>query len=147
MSSGAGDRWWEQALLSGAPVMLFAVDRQWRILFANGEFERHFPVDGTTDIGRSLWELLPGIQGTLIERNYREAMTTNTEREFMAKGFSGWYRTHIRPFPDGLLASLTDVTEQKAAEEQASQLAAEQSMLRRVAEAVVRGTEPGSCLR
>ena len=78
-----------------------------------------------------------------IERNYREAMTTNTEREFVAKGFSGWYRTHIRPFPDGLLASLTDVTEQKAAEEQASQLATEQSMLRRVAEAGVRGTEPG----
>jgi diguanylate cyclase (GGDEF)-like protein len=142
VSSGERDRWWEDALLSAAPVMLFAVDREWRILFANGEFERHFPVDGTADLGRSLWELLPRINGTLIERNYREAMATNTEREFMAKGFSGWYRTHIRPFPQGLLASLTDITEQKAAEEQASQLAAEHGMLRRVAEAAVRGTEP-----
>ena len=144
MSSGERDRWWEDALLSAAPVMLFAVDREWRLLFANGEFERHFPVSGSTDLGRSLWELLPKIRGTLIERNYREAMTSNAEREFMAKGFSGWYRTHIRPFPQGLLASLTDVTEQKAAEEQASKLAAEHGMLRRVAEAVVRGTEPGA---
>lgn len=142
MSFGRRDRWWEDALLSAAPVMLLAVDREWRILFANGEFERHFPVDGTADIGRSLWELLPKIRGTLIERNYREAMASNAEREFMAKGFSGWYRTHIRPFPEGLLASLFDITEQKAAEEQASQLAAEHGMLRRVAEAVVRGTEP-----
>ena len=60
----------------------------------------------------------------------------------MAKGFSGWFRTHIRPFPEGLLASLIDITEQKAAEEQASHLAAEHGMLHRVAEAVVRGTEP-----
>ena len=142
MSFGRRDRWWEDALLSAAPVMLFAVDREWRILFANGEFERHFPVDGTADIGRPLWELLPKIRGTLIERNYREAMVSNGEREFVAKGFSGWYRTHIRPCPEGLLASLVDITEQKAAEEQASQLAAEHGMLRRVAEAVVRGTEP-----
>ena len=142
VSSDQRDRWWEEAVLSAAPVMLFAVDREWRILFANGEFERHFPVDGTADVGRSLWELLPRINGTLIERNYREAMSTNTEREFVARGFSGWYRTHIRPFPHGLLASLFDITEQKAAEEQASQLAAEQGMLHRVAEAVIRGTEP-----
>jgi diguanylate cyclase (GGDEF)-like protein/PAS domain S-box-containing protein len=142
MTPGQQERWWEEALLSAAPVMLFAVDRQWRVLFANGEFERHFPISGTTDLGRTLWELLPRINGTMIERNYREAMASNEEREFMAKGFSGWYRTHIRPFPDGLLASLTDITEQKAAEEQASLLAAEHGMLHRVAEAVVRGTEP-----
>jgi diguanylate cyclase (GGDEF)-like protein/PAS domain S-box-containing protein len=140
---GESDRWWEEALLSAAPVMLIAVDREWRILFANGEFERHFPVS-RADLGRSLWDVLPRIRGTLIERNYREAMELDEEREFKAKGFSGWYRTHIRPFPRGLLASLTDITEQKAAEEQASQLAAEHGMLHRVAEAVVRGAEPAA---
>ena len=60
--------------MTSAPVMLFAVDREWRILFANGEFERHFPISGTADLGRTLWELLPRINGTMIERNYREAM-------------------------------------------------------------------------
>ncbi len=138
------DRWWEDALLSAAPAMLLAVDREWRILFANQEFERHFPVSGTADLGRPLWDVLPRITGTLIERNYRAAMELDEEREFVAKGFSGWYRTHIRPFPRGLLASLTDVTEQKAAEERASQLAAEHGMLHRVAEAVVRGIEPAA---
>jgi diguanylate cyclase (GGDEF)-like protein/PAS domain S-box-containing protein len=142
VSSSRQDTWWEEALLTAAPVMLFAVDREWRILFANGEFERRFPISGTTDIGRTLWELLPRISGTLIERNYREAMATNEEREFMAKGFTGWYRTHIRPFPEGLLVSLSDITEQKSAEERASHLAAEHAMLHRVAEAVVRGTDP-----
>ncbi len=142
MSDQQHDRWWEQALLTAAPVMLFAVDRDWRILFANGEFERRFPISGTTDIGRTLWELLPRINGTMVERNYREAMERDEEREFMAKGFTGWFRTHIRPFPQGLLVSLFDITEQKAAEEQASHLAAEHGMLHRVAEAVVRGTEP-----
>ncbi|MGI8715375.1 MAG: diguanylate cyclase domain-containing protein, partial [Solirubrobacteraceae bacterium] len=61
---------------------------------------------------------------------------------FVVRGHFGWFRGRVRPFAEGLLVSLFDVTEQKVAELQASQLAAEQGMLRRVAEAVVRGTAP-----
>ncbi|MGI8712050.1 MAG: PAS domain-containing protein, partial [Solirubrobacteraceae bacterium] len=137
----AGQSWWEQSLLVAAPVPIFAVDREWRIVYANGDCRQRFAISDA-DLGGSVWDAFPETVRAHTEPYARAGLIDGEESEFVVRGHFGWFRGRVRPFAEGLLVSLFDVTEQKVAELQASQLAAERGMLRRVAEAVVGGTAP-----
>jgi diguanylate cyclase (GGDEF)-like protein len=142
VSPQRSDLWWTEPLLTAAPVPIFAVDREWRMVYANDDCRRRFAITDA-DLGGSAWDAFPAAVRAHAERYARAAMVDGDETEFVVRGHFGWFRGRIRPFPEGLLVSLFDVTEQKIAELHASRLAAEQGMLRRVAEAAVRGIAQG----
>ncbi|MBV9819230.1 MAG: diguanylate cyclase [Solirubrobacterales bacterium] len=132
-------------MLDAAPVALAAIDRDWRLVYANGDYRRRFGISDE-DIGQTIWDRLPVLIGSHSEPHLRAVMRDDEEHEYVVDGVGGWYRVHICPREEGLLVSLVDVTEHRRAELRAARLADAQTMLRRVAEAAVRSAPTAELL-
>ena len=106
------------AVLEGIGEGFFALDAQWRFTAFNGAAEQIFGLSRADVIGKTLWEVSPGIVGTEFERRYRAVMSERTRQEFEAYSIKRPDRYHeIRAFPfgDGMGAAFRDVTDRRLA--------------------------------
>ena len=108
----------------------FSVDRDWRITYANQRAAEAIrgAARGQPDelLGRSLWEVIPELEGTLFGSLHRRAMAE--ERPLHLEAFfppwDRWFDVHDYPSEYGLSIYFQDVTERKRGEEERGALLA-----------------------
>ncbi|WP_436923360.1 bacterio-opsin activator domain-containing protein [Halosimplex amylolyticum] len=91
------------------------LDDDWRITYLNSRAEAI--VGRSTDelVGEDIWEMFPEAEGTVVEREYREALESQTVRTFETydERTDSWLEVTVFPAADGLSVSLRDVTDEK----------------------------------
>jgi serine phosphatase RsbU (regulator of sigma subunit)/PAS domain-containing protein len=122
-------------VLESMNAAFFALDRDWRFDYVNAEAERLLVRPRDELLGGSIWERFPDAVGTEFEDEYRAAVASGRERVFEAyfPPLQAWYEVRAWPSPDGLSVYFIDVSERRAAEEQARRGAARLSVIARAA--------------
>jgi PAS domain S-box-containing protein len=122
-------------VLESMNAAFFALDRDWRFAYVNAEAERLLLRPREELLGGSIWELFPDSVGTEFEEHYRAAASSARERVFEAyfAPLSAWFEVRAWPSPDGLSVYFLDVSERKAAEEQARRGAERLAVIARTA--------------
>jgi PAS domain S-box-containing protein len=100
---------------------LCTIDRNWRFTFLNREAERQVGRSRESQIGQRIWDVYPDMLGSVFETSYRHAMASGETVEFEAwfEPLSSWFSVRAYPAPQGLAIYFYNVTEQRAAREQA----------------------------
>ena len=96
-----------------------ALDHQWRITYVNQETARLNGQKPEDIIGKTHWEQWPWSVGTLVEREYRRAVTERVAVHFevLYEPLNLWLEIHAYPSVDGLSIYFRDVSEQKQIEQ------------------------------
>jgi PAS domain S-box-containing protein len=100
----------------------FSLDRSWRFDYVNAEAVRLLGRSRAELRGGEIWELFPAAVGSPFEEHYRGAAATGEPRIFEAyypAPLDAWYEVRAYPGPDGLSVYFVEVTERRAAQEQA----------------------------
>ncbi len=100
----------------------FALDRSWRFTYVNREGERVLRLPSSRLLGKSIWELFPGADGTEFGVEYRRAVDERRSVEFTAfyPPLQSWFEVRAHPSDDGLTVYFHDVTARREAEEEAT---------------------------
>jgi diguanylate cyclase (GGDEF)-like protein/PAS domain S-box-containing protein len=109
----------QSAILDSIGDAFFAVDSQWRITYANRK-ARAFIGQATQDIvGKTLFELTPGILASPYFPSYQKAMAgrENVFFEAFSETLDAWIEVRIYPGDDGLSIYVHDITAKRCAEE------------------------------
>jgi len=105
---------------------VFGLDSEWRFTYLN-DTARDVVVDaaseGTTPddlVGRTIWEVIPELEGTPFETQYRDAMRTQERTTFDAwyDPLDVWFEVRVYPSESGLSVCFRDVTERRHRQEQ-----------------------------
>jgi len=106
------------AMLESIGDAFFAVDPDWRVIYANRKAASFAGVDLHAGLGRKLLEVLPLLEGTESMARYREAMASGDACVFETRWASGdWYEVRVYPSEDGLSVYFHEVTGKRVAAE------------------------------
>jgi len=106
-----------RAVLETTGEHVLAVDREWQLTYIN----RPRPEETMEEVvGRSLWDYMPELVGTVFEQEYRKAMEERSTRRFEGYFVSAkkWFACTAYPTDSGLLILAQDVTEKHAIDDQ-----------------------------
>jgi len=108
-----------RAMLARISEAFVAVDREWRITYANEQIAALSRFDAAELIGRDLWEVFPGLAESKFGRVYREAMESGqvTRLEDHYQPLDRWFHANAYPAADGLSIFALDVTEKRIQQE------------------------------
>ena len=108
-----------RAMLARISEAFVAVDREWRITYANEQIAALSEFDAANLIGRDLWEVFPGLAESKFGRLYREAMESGrvTRLEDHYQPLGRWFHANAYPSPDGLSIFALDVTDKRVQQE------------------------------
>lgn len=105
------------AMLEHIGDAFFAVDRDWRILYANRKAAAFVGIETTDGIGRPLLEVAPQLEGSALLAHYRSAMASGQvsvlQTRWEASG--AWVEARACPTEDGLSVYFHDITDQRRA--------------------------------
>jgi len=103
------------AMLESIDDAFFAVDRDWRLIYANRKAAAFVGVEVDTSIGRRLTDVCPMLEGTALLEHYRGAMASGRaavlETQWAASG--AWIEARAYPTEDGLSVYFHDITAQR----------------------------------
>jgi diguanylate cyclase (GGDEF)-like protein/PAS domain S-box-containing protein len=107
------------AMLESIGDAFFAVDRDWRVIYANVKAASFVGIALEAGLGRPLLEVAPALAGTELLEHYRKAMenTRPTSIEAFWQPTGTWVEARAYPTPDGLSVYFHDVTEKRLAQE------------------------------
>ncbi len=96
-----------------------ALDKQWRITYANAEAERITGSSRENLLGRNHWDLYPAAVGTAVHRELLRAAAEGVSVEFdnYYEPWDRWFHVKAYPAADGLSVFYEDITERKRAQE------------------------------
>jgi PAS domain S-box-containing protein len=123
------------AILESITDGFVALDSEWRFTHVNAEAERINGIRREDQIGKNQWELFPATRGTLLEREWRRAVTEQVavEFEFHYEPWDAWFQNKAYPTKGGGLSVFYhDITARKRSEESLRKTRAE--LEQRVAE-------------
>jgi signal transduction histidine kinase/CheY-like chemotaxis protein len=109
---------WE--VLEHIPDIFFTFDRDFRFTYMNAAGASIAERMGKKLLGDCVWDVLPELQGTIVESNFRRAMEQRQDLEFeyYYEPFAGWFRLHVYPLPDeGIILYAREITEARKTEE------------------------------
>ncbi|HEY0971210.1 MAG TPA: ATP-binding protein [Gemmatimonadales bacterium] len=115
---------------------LYILDSRWRVTYWNTAAERLTGLQRAEVIGREVWEVIPWLAGSTLERAYREAMTHRTAREVLrwsgGAGLEGrFFDVRCYPVPgNGLLVLVAEVSEELRREVALAEASGENALLR-----------------
>jgi PAS domain S-box-containing protein len=118
--------------LETMPAAFCFLDAAWRFRYVNTEAERLMGRPRSRLVGESLWELFPGMLGSVFETNYRTAVATGRPLTFEASypgTGEGWFEVRVWPGSDGLAVYILDVTDRRDAEVAARRATARTALL------------------
>jgi len=97
----------------------FAVDRDWRIIYANRKAGAFVGVETGNAIGHALLEVVPALEGTPLLGRYRKAMATGEpfSVETVWPPTGAWIEVRSYPTPDGLSVYFHDISDERNAAE------------------------------
>src|SRR5437899_10007074 len=103
------------AILGSIPDGFIGLDRQWRITYANPAVERMLGRSRAEFLYRHIWEVVPEIIGSTLEKECRRAMNEKVRVEFhdYFVPADSYYQVLASPCEDGIVIFLRDVTEGK----------------------------------
>jgi PAS domain S-box-containing protein len=107
-------------ILESMNLAFMAMDPDFRIIYVNAEAGRLHGMTREKYLGRNHWEAFPESAGTLIETNYRRAMTERVALRFenYYEPWQQWFEINAYPMAGGRLGVyFRDITEYKRAEE------------------------------
>ncbi len=95
--------------------LYFACDGDWRLTFVNArtrEYLRLLGLSREEPLGRSVWEVIPGLAGTRFQAEAFRAMVEQTEVELesLFPPLNRWFSARITPMDDGVIACARDIT-------------------------------------
>jgi diguanylate cyclase (GGDEF)-like protein/PAS domain S-box-containing protein len=94
----------------------FAVDRDWRIIYANRKAAAFAGVDVGGSIGRKLLDVAPQLEGSALLAHYRSVMASGLPGVLEALWQPGlWIQARAFPTEDGLSVYFHDISEQRRA--------------------------------
>jgi diguanylate cyclase (GGDEF)-like protein/PAS domain S-box-containing protein len=107
------------AMLESIGDAFFAVDRNWRVTYANRKAAGFVGVELETSLGRHLLDVVPQLEGTPSMGHYRNAMETGQSCTFETywEPTGAWCEVRIYPAADGLSVYFHDVSQQRLAAE------------------------------
>ena len=126
-----------ELLLESISDAIYAVDRDWRIVYVNeravevmGE-NRDEPLPREELLGRTVWELFPGTVGTELEAAFRTVARDRRPDvlEFHYVPYDHWFDVHIFPTAEGLGVYFRDITRRKQAEAERERWAERQALV------------------
>jgi diguanylate cyclase (GGDEF)-like protein/PAS domain S-box-containing protein len=108
-----------QVMLESIGDAFFAVDRDWRITFANRKAGHFVNVDAALAIGKNLLEVAPDLNDSPLLGYYRHAMETGEACSFESfwEPSGVWVEVHAYPSEDGLSVYFHDITFKYQAEQ------------------------------
>jgi PAS domain S-box-containing protein len=108
-----------KAILESMSDAFYALDGDWRIVYANRRALDFWQLPAEEVNGRVIWERLPQLLGTLNEDVLRRAKTEQTGVSFEAPSpvTGAWVSVNVGPFGDGVTVYWRDITHQKNAEQ------------------------------
>jgi diguanylate cyclase (GGDEF)-like protein/PAS domain S-box-containing protein len=105
------------AMLDNIGDAFFAVDRDWRIIYANRKAAAFIGVDMEESIGRPLLEVAPMLEGSALLTHYRKAMASGEAGVLQSRweASGAWIEARACPAEDGLSVYFHDITDQRRA--------------------------------
>jgi hypothetical protein len=96
-----------------------AVDREWRLTYINKEAELLTDAERTAVVGKSFWDAFPTFGGPEERPPFDRAMANAEPTAFEVRHApsGSWLQARAYPTEDGISLYLSDVTEQKEAQE------------------------------
>ncbi len=106
------------AILESIQDAFFAVDREWRFVYANHAFERVVGATRQTLAGQRVWSRCDFLARQGVQDELRRTARERAAASFDARGPADrWFEVRAFPHQDGLSVYLRDVTERRRAEE------------------------------
>ena len=127
------------ALLESLTDPVYAIDRQWRITFANDAYARHKLMTKAALTGQSLWDIVHPGQRPRLEVALQQVMDTGVADAFMLDSMvhtGRWLDVRVFPVFDGAAILFRDVTRRVTAERA---LATSEEHLRRALDGALMG--------
>lgn len=105
------------AMLESIGDAFFAIDRDWRIIYANRKAGAFIGAEVAPNIGRHLLDIAPALEGTENVEYYRRALETGEPcfYEVYWAPADAWLEARIYPTADGLSVYFHDVTAKRVA--------------------------------
>ncbi|HIK06360.1 MAG TPA: GAF domain-containing protein [Trichormus sp. M33_DOE_039] len=100
-------------ILESITDAFFALDKQWRFTYVNGQAAKILQKNQTDLLGKNIWETFPDTANTSFEQEYRKAITQQTSVEFeeFYPRLNKWFAVHAYPSKNGLSVYFQDITE------------------------------------
>jgi signal transduction histidine kinase len=122
----------------------YGYDRDWRIVRLNRDARARFRavnVEPDGVLGRSIWEVFPGLAGTQYELFLRRAMESRRPAQFVERDLfhDQWLDVRVIPTAEGVAAYVNDITARVVADQQ-------RDLLLRVGELVGQSLDPARTL-
>jgi PAS domain S-box-containing protein len=107
------------ALLEAITDPFYALDRSWRLTYANQRALDYFRVSRQEMLGRNIWEMIPEGKGTIFQTSLEQAVREKTSVDFEAfSPFSKrWVAIFAYPTDQGLAITFRDISERKQTED------------------------------
>lgn len=104
-----------QDMLERMTDCFFAMDDEWRIIYANTQCGRTLGLNIEDYLSRSLWECFPDMVGTIFYEEYKKAMQQKVSVHFTAylHTFNNWLEVHAYPSDTGLSVFFRDISQEK----------------------------------
>ncbi|HEX5970840.1 MAG TPA: PAS domain-containing protein, partial [Gemmatimonadaceae bacterium] len=128
------------AVLASIADAFYLLDYEWRFTYVNDAAEPLLQTTRDKLLGRTLWEMFPGVIGSPFEGPYREAMATGrvTSAEAYFPPLGTWFDVRTYPWEGGLMVHFRDIGQRKHAEGERDRLLEFAEEARRDAEAASR---------
>lgn len=96
----------------------YTLDRDWRFVFVNPRAEQLMQRPREALVGTRVWDAFPEARGSVVEREFRDAVGNDRAREFEVHfpPLSAWFYARVFPHPHGLAVYFQDISERKRAE-------------------------------
>lgn len=106
------------AILEQITDSFIALDRNWRVIYANQAVARIIKMPVAKMVGKTYWELWSWSIGTIAEQNYRRAMAQQQPVHFevLHEPLMMWLEIHAYPSEAGLGIIFHDITNRKRIE-------------------------------
>ncbi|HYW51302.1 MAG TPA: ATP-binding protein, partial [Gemmatimonadaceae bacterium] len=116
-----------ESVLGSITDPFYLLDREWRIIHVNEFAEAPLQAHRNSLLGRTLWDAFPGLEGSLFEPYYREAMLSASPRavEGYFAPLDSWFDVRIYPWTNGLMVHFRDISARMHAAAEREQLLAE----------------------
>jgi PAS domain S-box-containing protein len=120
----------------------------WTYLYVNEVNARHAHSTPQQMIGRCMFDLIPGVEGSPFFEAYRRCMEERTPQQVEARftfadGSSAWYEAKAEPVPDGIFVLSQDITQRKRVEEDLRRALAEAEEGKRTLQALMDSVPEG----
>ncbi|MFN8445935.1 MAG: PAS domain S-box protein [Caldilineaceae bacterium] len=113
-----------RSILESTSDGYLAIDREWRVIYANQRALQGARLPAEAVIGQNVWKVFHNLLGTPYETAIRTVMEqrTPTEFEMPLVLVHGWLAVKCFPSPEGIVVYSQDISERKLAEERFYQL-------------------------